>query len=122
MARFSEMDVERLLGDARIVRNRLKIEAALHNARAVLDLQDRLGPFSAFLWGFTDNRTVRGRPLRSWNQIPTRTPVSDAMAKELKAQGFRFVGTTICYAFMQSVGMVDDHLVGCYRFSPDGRP
>jgi len=122
MARFTEKDVDRLLGDASIVRNRLKIEAAIGNARAVLELQEQLGPFSAYLWGFTDNRTLRGRPLRSWKQVPTRTPISDAMAKELKAQGFRFVGTTICYAFMQSVGMVDDHLLGCHRYSPDGRP
>jgi DNA-3-methyladenine glycosylase I len=122
MARFTEKDVDRLLGDASIVRNRLKIEAAIGNARAVLELQEQRGPFSAYLWGFTDNRTLRGRPLRSWKQVPTRTPISDAMAKELKAQGFRFVGTTICYAFMQSVGMVDDHLLGCHRYSPDGRP
>jgi len=122
MARFTEKDVDRLLGDASIVRNRLKIEAAIGNARAVLELQEQRGPFSAYLWGFTDNRTLRGRPLRSWEQVPTRTPISDAMAKELKAQGFRFVGTTICYAFMQSVGMVDDHLLGCHRYSPDGRP
>ena len=122
MARFTEKDVDRLLGDASIVRNRLKIEAAIGNARAVLELQEQRGPFSAYLWGFTDNRTLRGRPLRSWEQVPTRTPISDAMAKELKAQGFRFVGTTICYAFMQAVGMVDDHLLGCHRYCPDGRP
>ena len=122
MARFTEKDVDRLLGDASIVRNRLKIEAAIGNARAVLELQEQRGPFSAYLWGFTDNRTLRGRPLRSWKQVPTRTPISDAMAKELKAQGFRFVGTTICYAFMQAVGMVDDHLLGCHRYCPDGRP
>jgi DNA-3-methyladenine glycosylase I len=122
MARFTAKDVDRLLGDASIVRNRLKIEAAIGNARAVLELQDERGPFSDYLWGFTDNRTLRGRPMRRWSQVPTHSPISDAMAKELKAKGFRFVGTTICYAFMQSVGMVDDHLVGCHRYCPDGRP
>jgi DNA-3-methyladenine glycosylase I len=120
VARYGRRDVNRLLRDAGIVRNRLKIEAAISNARAVLDLQDH-GPLSDYLWGFTGNRVLRGRPARSWTQIPTHTPVSDAMAKELKAHGFHFVGTTICYAFMQSVGMVDDHLLGCHRYSPADR-
>jgi len=122
MARYGRRDVERLLRDAGIVRNRLKIEAAISNARAVLDLKERRGPFSDYLWGFTDNRVLYGRPRRSWEQVPTHTPLSDTLAIDLKALGFRFVGTTICYAFMQSVGMVDDHLLGCHRYSPAGRP
>jgi len=122
MARYGRRDVDRLLRDAGIVRNRLKIEAAISNARAVLDLQEHRGAFSDYLWEFTDQRVLRGRPARSWKQIPTHTPVSDSMAKDLKTLGFRFVGTTICYAFMQSVGMVDDHLLGCHRFCPADRP
>lgn len=122
LARYGRRDIDRLLRDAGIVRNRLKIEAAIRNARAVLDLQERLGPFSDHLWGFTGNRVLRGRPVRSWARVPTHTPVSDAMAKDLKARGFCFVGTTLCYAFMQSVGMVDDHLLGCHRFCPADRP
>jgi len=122
MARYGRRDVDRLLRDTGIVRNRLKIEAAISNARTVLDLQERRGPFSEYLWEFTGNCVLRARPVRSWAEVPTRTSVSDAMAKDLKALGFRFVGTTICYAFMQSVGMVDDHLLGCHRYSPEGRP
>ena len=111
VARFDERDVERLLGDAGIVRNRAKIDAAIANARASLEL----GSLDGFLWGF-----VGGRPLQnSWKtlrDIPAETAESKAMSKELKRRGFRFVGPTICYAFMQACGLVNDHTVDCFRY------
>jgi DNA-3-methyladenine glycosylase I len=118
LARYTARDRARLLADAGIVRNRLKIEAAISNAKAYLRLEDELGSFADYLWRFTGGRTLRGRAPRTWARVPTHSPESDAMAKDLKAHGFRFVGTTICYAFMQAVGMVDDHLVGCFRYQP----
>jgi DNA-3-methyladenine glycosylase I len=118
MARYTASDRNRLLGDAGIIRNRLKIDAAIFNARAYLRLQDEIGSFSDYLWAFTEGRTLRPRAARSWQQIPTHSRESDAMSKDLQARDFRFVGTTICYAFMQAVGMVDDHLVSCFRYQP----
>ena len=100
------------------MRNRLKIEAAISNAQAFLRLEDEVGSFADYLWRFTGGRTLRGRARRTWDQMPTHSPESDAMAKDLRARGFRFVGTTICYAFMQAVGMVDDHLASCFRYQP----
>lgn len=118
IARYTARDIRRLLANARIVRNRLKIEAVVANARAYLDLQASGIPFGAYLWSFTDGRVVRNPPARSWRDVPTTRPESDALSKALTAHGFRFVGSTICYAFMQAVGMVDDHLVTCFRFRP----
>jgi DNA-3-methyladenine glycosylase I len=109
VAAFGERDVTRLLADAGIVRNRAKIEAALHNARAAADLPDGL---DALLWSYAPRRR-RARP-RSLADIPSTTPESTAMAKDLKRRGFRFVGPTTAYALMQSTGMVDDHLRGCW--------
>ncbi len=116
VAKFDDSDRDRLLADAGIVRNRLKIEATIHNARQVLDIQKEVGSFDEYLWGFTGNKTLRGNPVSDWQDIPTTSPESEAMSKALKARGFKFVGSTICYAFMQAVGMVDDHMVGCFRF------
>ncbi|MCJ7677810.1 MAG: DNA-3-methyladenine glycosylase I [Anaerolineales bacterium] len=116
IARYSARDRTRLLADAGIVRNRLKIDAAIGNARAYLRLEDEQGSFAEYLWGFTGGRSLRPRAARAWRQVPTHSPESDAMSKDLQAHGFRFVGPTICYAFMQAVGMVDDHLVGCFRY------
>jgi DNA-3-methyladenine glycosylase I len=114
VAGFGPVDVERLLGDASIVRNRAKIEAAVGNARAALDVRKERGSLGDLLWGF-----VGGRPLvNRWKtlaEIPAETAESKAMSKELKRRGFRFVGPTICYAFMQAAGLVNDHVVGCYR-------
>ncbi|HEY6240878.1 MAG TPA: DNA-3-methyladenine glycosylase I [Burkholderiales bacterium] len=114
VARFGTRDVKRLLADAGIVRNRLKIESAIGNARAFLEIQREFGSFDAYVWAF-----VGGRPLqntrRSMKQVPARTPVSDALSKDLKLRGFRFVGSTIVYAHMQAVGMVNDHVVSCFR-------
>jgi DNA-3-methyladenine glycosylase I len=114
VARYDERKIASLLADAGIVRNRMKVEAAIGNARAFLAAQGEFGSFDAYLWPF-----VRGRPVvNHWSamkQVPVRTPESDALSRDLQKRGFRFVGSTICYAYMQAVGMVNDHLVGCYR-------
>jgi DNA-3-methyladenine glycosylase I len=115
VAAFGARDVRRLLGDAGIVRNRLKIETTIQNAKAFLAVQQEFGSFDRFQWQF-----VGGRPRRnawtSTKQIPARTPESDALSKALKQRGFAFVGPTICYAHMQAVGMVNDHTVECFRY------
>ena len=115
VARYTDDDMERLRGDAGIVRNRLKIKSAVNNARGVLDLQQEYGSFSAYLWDWVDNTPVQN----SWRQlaeVPARTPLSDAISKDLKKRGFTFFGSTICYAFMQAVGMVNDHVTDCFRY------
>lgn len=115
IARYGPRDTARLLADAGIVRNRLKVAAAIGNARAVLALRERHGSLDSFLWGFVDGRPV----INAWRditEVPARTVVSDRMSKELKRLGFKFVGSTICYAFMQAVGMVNDHTVACFRY------
>ncbi|MFO1364615.1 MAG: DNA-3-methyladenine glycosylase I [Burkholderiales bacterium] len=114
VARYGARERAALLVDAGIVRNRLKIEAAVANARAALAMRERYGSLDACLWRFVDGRPVRNRWRRA-SQVPARTPVSDSMSKDLAAAGFRFVGSTICYAFMQAVGMANDHLVSCFR-------
>ena len=112
IAAYTDEDVARLMADAGIVRNRLKIQAAITNARAFLQTQQEFGSFDAYIWQFAPQ--PRPRPL-SMGEVPASTPESDAMSKALKKRGFRFVGSTICYAFMQSAGLVDDHIVGCFR-------
>jgi DNA-3-methyladenine glycosylase I len=114
VARFGARDVQRLLRNDGIVRNRLKIEAAARNARAFLAVQDEFGGFDAYLWRFVNGKPVQNR-WRELGEIPARTSESDAISKDLKRRGFTFVGSTICYAFMQAVGMVNDHVVGCFR-------
>jgi DNA-3-methyladenine glycosylase I len=114
VARFNRRSVERLLGDAGIVRNRLKVESTISNARLVLQLQRELGSFDAYIWGFVDG-TPRINRYRSLAQLPSSTATSDRMSKELKKRGFRFVGSTICYAFMQAAGLVNDHEISCFR-------
>ena len=114
VARYGARDVARLMADAGIVRNRLKIRAAIENARAALAIAERHGNLDAYLWRFVDGRPLQHRR-RSLRQVPARTAVSDALSKDLQQNGFRFVGSTICYAFMQAVGMVNDHLVTCFR-------
>lgn len=116
VARFGPRDVERLMQDAGIVRNRLKIESTIGNARAFLAVQKEFGSFSAFAWGFIGGRPLRGRH-SAMKQVPVTNNLSDALSKELKRRGFRFVGSTICYTFMQAVGMVDDHLTSCFRYA-----
>jgi DNA-3-methyladenine glycosylase I len=116
VARFSADDVERLLGDPSIVRNRAKVESTVSNARAVLDVQQEHGSLDAYLWSFIDGRPI----VNSWrtlSELPAETAESRALSKDLKRRGFRFVGPTICYAFMQTVGMVNDHTVDCFRYA-----
>ena len=115
VARFSTKKIERLMLDAGIVRNRLKIESTVSNARAFLEAQKEFGSFDAYVWRFVGG-LPKQNARRSMREIPTSTPESDALSKDLKKRGFRFVGTTICYAFMQAVGMVNDHLVACFRY------
>ena len=114
VARYGQADVDRLLHDSGIVRNRLKIEAAIKNAKGVLTIQKEFGTFDDYVWGY-----VHGVPLQNcWKQmrdIPTKTAVSDQMSRDLKKRGFNFVGTTICYSFMQAVGLVNDHSEDCFR-------
>jgi DNA-3-methyladenine glycosylase I len=115
ISHFDDADIERLLADPQIIRNRRKIQATITNARALLQLQAQVGSFDSFLWRFTDGRTQQN----AWHalqDIPARTSVSDALSKELKKRGFTFVGSTICYDFMQAIGMVNDHLVECFRW------
>jgi DNA-3-methyladenine glycosylase I len=114
VARFGTRDVHRLMNDAGIVRNRLKVESTLTNARAVLALEAEGGSLDRFLWSFVGGQPLR-RPRRSMRDVPGATPESDAMSKALRARGFRFVGSTICYALMQACGLVDDHVAGCFR-------
>jgi len=114
VARFGLRDVKRLMADAGIVRNRLKIESTITNARAFLEVRREFGSFDAYLWGFVDGLPLQSRR-RTMKDVPDRTPASDAISRDLKRRGFRFVGTTIVYAFMQAVGMANDHLVTCYR-------
>ena len=115
VARFTARDVNRLLKDPAIVRNRAKIEAAIANAKATLAVQDELGGLDPYLWGFVDGKPIQNR-WRSLADLPAETPQSKTMSKDLKSRGFRFVGPTICYAFMQAVGMVNDHATTCFRY------
>jgi DNA-3-methyladenine glycosylase I len=115
VARFNARTVERLVADASIVRNRLKIEAAIKNARRFLDVQDEFGSFDAYCWRFVNGRPKTNR-WKTSREIPATSPESDAWSKDLKQRGFSFVGTTVIYAHMQAVGMVNDHLVSCFRY------
>jgi DNA-3-methyladenine glycosylase I len=119
VARYDRRKIAQLLKDAGIVRNRMKIESTIRNAKAFLEAQREFGTFDRYIWQF-----VGGKPrVNSWRtlkRIPAQTPESDAMSKDLKRRGFNFVGSTICYAFMQAVGMVNDHIVGCFRYDQVG--
>lgn len=115
VARFGAEKVSELMADAGIVRNRLKIESAISNARAFLEVKREFGSFDSYIWSFTGGRTLQN----SWQRlsdVPASTPESDRMSKDLKKRGFRFVGSTICYAFMQATGMVNDHTTDCFRY------
>jgi DNA-3-methyladenine glycosylase I len=115
VARYTEKDVQRLLKNEGIIRNRSKIEAAITNARLVIEIQKEFGSFDAYIWRFTDGKLMKHRFTRL-SKVPATTDESDAMSKDLKKRGFKFAGSTICYAFMQAVGMVNDHLVDCFRY------
>jgi DNA-3-methyladenine glycosylase I len=114
IARFGRRDVERLLRNEEIVRNRLKVESTVHNARAFLDVCEANGSFDAFLWRIVDCRPIQNR-WKKLSEVPAETRESRALSRDLKQAGFRFVGPTVCYAFMQAVGMVNDHVVDCFR-------
>jgi len=116
VARFGAADVERLLQDTGIVRNRLKIESALANAGATLAVCEELGSLDAYLWGFVGGAPIRNE-WRTLGEIPAESAESRAMSKDLKRRGFRFVGPTVCYAFMQAAGLVNDHVVSCFRYA-----
>lgn len=115
IAAYSDADVDRLMNDAGIIRNRAKILATISNAKLFLEVRKNFGTFDQYIWQFTSGKTIQN----SWNhltEIPARSRESDAMSADLKRRGFKFVGSTICYAFMQAAGMVNDHLTGCFRY------
>jgi DNA-3-methyladenine glycosylase I len=116
VARFTSRDVERLLADPGIVRNRMKVESTIANAAGVLAVRDELGSFAEYLWQFVDGVPLVGR-WRTLAEIPAETTEARTLSKDLKRRGFRFVGATICYALMQSAGLVNDHVVECFRFA-----
>ena len=116
IARYDRRDVQRLLSDPGIIRNRLKVEATITNAKRLIEAEKDFGSFDKYIWRFVDGRPIRHK-FSSLSQIPPTTIESDVMSKELRARGFRFVGPTICYAFMQAVGMVNDHSTKCFRYS-----
>ena len=115
IALYDEEKIEMLLNDAGIIRNKLKIHAAVTNARAFLEVQKEFGSFDKYLWQFTNGRTIINK-FKSMKELPATSAESDAMSKDLKKRGFKFVGSTICYAVMQSIGMVNDHLNSCFRY------
>jgi len=115
ISRYSDKKIERLMNDAGIIRNKLKIAATITNARAYLDIVERIGSFDKYLWQFTDGKVITNK-WKSLKELPAQTMESDAMSKKLKEDGFKFVGSTICYANMQATGMVNDHLIDCYRY------
>ena len=115
IAAYGETDRRRLLANAGIVRNRLKIDATINNAQRLLEVQKEFGSFDRYIWQLTGNQTIRRPGVLALDQLPAKTTESEAMSKDLKKRGFRFVGPTICYAFMQAVGMVNDHITDCFR-------
>jgi DNA-3-methyladenine glycosylase I len=115
VAKYGSKELEGLLGDAGIIRNRLKLQSAITNAAAFLKVQDEFGSFDSYVWQFVNGRTIRNK-WSSMTQIPSYTKESDVMSKDLIKRGFKFVGTTICYAHMQATGMVNDHIISCFRY------
>ncbi len=116
IARYNRRDMERLLENSGIVRNRLKIEATVTNARKLLETQEEFGSFDKYVWGFVGGKPIKHR-FKSLRAIPATSKESDALSKDLRQRGFKFVGSTICYAFMQAVGMVNDHTTDCFRYN-----
>ena len=114
VARFTPRRIETLLRDEGIVRNRLKVESTVNNARAIIRVQEELGSFDSYVWSFVDGRPIVNRH-RSLRDLPAQTPLSKQLSKDLKKRGFRFVGPTVCYSFMQAAGMVNDHTIRCFR-------
>lgn len=120
VARYTQRDVERLLKNAGIIRNRLKIEATINNAKRFIEVQNEFGSFDAYIWRFVASQPIKNA-WRSMNEIPAKTPLSDAISKDLIKHGFKFVGSTIVYAHMQATGMVNDHTVDCFRYEEVGK-
>jgi len=120
VARYGERDLRRLLADAGIIRNRLKIKGAINNARRFLEVQKEFGTFDRYIWGFVGGKPVRNR-LRSFKDMRARTPLSDLISADLKGRGFQFVGSTVVYAHMQATGLVNDHLIQCTRYAEINR-
>lgn len=116
VARYTDKHVEKLMNDEGIIRNRLKITGTIKNAKAFIEVQKEFGSFNAYIWQFTDFKTINGKR-KSISDIPATSPESDAMSKALKKRGFTFVGSTICYAYMQAAGMVNDHTTRCFRYT-----
>lgn len=114
VARYGDKEIARFLANPGVIRNRLKIAATIQNAKAFLEVQTEFGSFDSYIWEFVGHQSIQHR-IRSSKDIPTATPESEAMSKDLAKRGFKFVGSTICYAFMQAVGMVDDHETTCFR-------
>lgn len=112
VSKFNRKKFNSLMKDAGIIRNRLKIEASINNAKCFLQLQKEFGSFDKYVWGFVNQKTIINKP-KSLKELPAKTPISDNMSEDMGKRGFKFRGSTICYAFMQAVGMVDDHIVGC---------
>ncbi|MEJ2703776.1 MAG: DNA-3-methyladenine glycosylase I [Sedimentisphaerales bacterium] len=119
IARYNKRKIDSLLKNPGIIRNRMKIEAMIANARALLEIREELGSFDAYIWQFVNGTTIRNR-WKNLKEIPATSPESDAMSKALKKRGFKFIGSTICYAFMQSAGLVNDHLTHCFRYAQCG--
>jgi len=120
VARFTKKRIETLLNNPAIVRNRLKVESAVTNAQAFIEVQEAFGSFSEYIWGFVDGAPIQNK-FRKDSDVPATSPESDALSKDLKKRGFRFVGSTIMYAHMQATGLVNDHVVGCFRHRPCAR-
>ena len=120
VARFTNKRIETLLNNPAIVRNRLKVESAVTNAQAFIEVQEAFGSFSEYIWGFVDGAPIQNK-FRKDSDVPATSPESDALSKDLKKRGFRFVGSTIMYAHMQATGLVNDHVVGCFRHRPCAR-
>lgn len=116
VARYTDKHVEKLMNDEGIIRNRLKITGTIKNAKAFIEIQKEFGSFNAYIWQFTDFKTINGKR-KSISDIPATSPESDAMSKALKKRGFTFIGSTICYAYMQAAGMVNDHTTRCFRYT-----
>ena len=119
VAQYTEIELEKLMGNAGIIRNRKKLEASINNAQRFLEIAKEFGSFDRYIWQFVDGKPIRNH-WKILKDIPATSPESDAMSKALKQHGFKFVGSTICYAFMQSAGMVNDHLIHCFRYTQCG--
>jgi len=115
IAKYTKKDIKRLLADSGIIRNRLKITATINNAKKFLDVQKEFGSFDKYIWQFVNYKMIR-KAFKTLSELPARTKESDAMSKDLRKRGFKFIGPTICYAFMQAVGMVNDHTTDCFRY------